>query len=85
MTVGLTPGDHRFNDAWHSAFVWTVPGYFLVLPVAILALMTMLARLERGPGLHWRGVIILCLIVLLLGSVSWVVGLVGLAATIWNV
>ncbi|MBK7404177.1 MAG: hypothetical protein IPJ41_05980 [Phycisphaerales bacterium] len=85
MTIGLTPGDYRFNDAWHSAFGWTFPGYHLVLPVVLLTLAAVLAHAERRRGQRRRGAITLCLIALSLGAVSWIVGLVGLAATIWNV
>lgn len=83
-TVGLVPGDHRFNDAAFTALRWTVAGYFLVLPMAVLTLTALLARLERRRGGRWRGAIALCLIALPLAAVSWIVGFVGLAATIWN-
>jgi hypothetical protein len=84
MTIGLVPSDRRFNDASQSISGLALPAYALVLPAALLMLTAMLAHKERRRGGRWGGVVVLCVIAFLLGAASWFVGLVGLAATIWN-
>jgi hypothetical protein len=84
-TIGLVPGDHRFNDVWNSTFGWAMPVYLVVLPVAIVTLTAILVRMERlVHGRRWRSATALSLIALVLGAASWIVAFFELATTIWN-
>lgn len=84
MTIGLVPGDHRFNDTWRAVCCWTIPAYLIALPGVIVALVVRLAKMDRPRGRGSRGAIALFFVTLLLGGVSWFVGLIALAMTIWN-
>lgn len=84
MTVGLTPGDYRFNDAGKMASGGAFLAYMLGLPIVLMWVAIWLTRAQRKRRHGWKVPLLLIVLVVVFGTVGWFVGLAGLGMTIWN-
>ena len=86
MSAGLTADELALPHDWVSGcWQWTTLGYILVMPALIVTLTALLVwrerrcRPERGDR---KEVLLLCLLTLLLGTVSWYAGVIWLRAAL---
>jgi hypothetical protein len=84
LSAGMIAGDSRISVEWNRSIGWGLPTYILGVPVLLLCATGLLARASHKRGAAGWFMALVTFAALLSSAAGWLVGVIGLAMTIWN-